>query len=414
MIQSNIKSSLENELKAAKELWVATAMISKAGWNFIQNSLPKLSTQHYLIGIDLATDPGVFEDIFKQQEINARVYETNFTFHPKVYLIRKADDTLTAFVGSSNTTTWGLEKNIEMNFQINDQLECQKLLTWFNTLYPNGYLITEKFISNYKLRFKRISPQIKQIQEEASELKLSLTQDDGQYFSSNEHEIFYEKYHRVNSDDLKNIRRTIREKLLKLHNNIYPKFPKYGLTDIHGHHNASETVSRHFFNRFSGNYINAMWLHYGKSKKQLAAYASKDKSINKPESFINNIRLQVIVREDFVGFWLVLGKNLGSIKDREHFRKQIANPKVLNDFFNAFKMLEDEYWISVPNAPVISMIKTPDQLVEQLEKETINDYFIIGKNINLFDNRLSVTNLPETVLNEFRKLYPLYEIMRHK
>jgi hypothetical protein len=60
------------------------------------------------------------------------------------------------------------------------------------------------------------------------------------------------------------------------------------------------------------------------------------------------------------------------------------------------------------------MIKTPDQLVEQLKKETINDYFIIGKNINLYDNRLSVTNLPETVLNEFSKLYPLYEIMRHQ
>lgn len=60
-----------------------------------------------------------------------------------MYLIQKIDNSFTAFVGSSNTTNWGLEKNVEMNFQINDQVECKKLLNWFNALYINGYIITQ-------------------------------------------------------------------------------------------------------------------------------------------------------------------------------------------------------------------------------------------------------------------------------
>lgn len=89
IIENNIKSKIQSELINAKSIWVATAMISYSGWNFIQNNLPKDAEQNLLIGIDLATEPKVFEKLLDSLHINARIYETDYTFHPKVYIIQK-------------------------------------------------------------------------------------------------------------------------------------------------------------------------------------------------------------------------------------------------------------------------------------------------------------------------------------
>lgn len=414
IIHSNIKSNIQDELLQSKSVWIASAMISYSGWKFLQKHISKSTLQHYLIGIDLATDPKVFETIFLNTDINARVYETKYTFHPKVYLVQRLDDSFTAFIGSSNTTSWGLEKNVEMNFQINDQNECKKLLKWFNDLYTGGYLITQKFIDDYKLKFVRTSIKSKEIEKEVELIKADLTIDKKQFFTNNDHEIFNKKYHYVNSEDLQKIRREVRDRFLKLHNSIYSKFSSYGLNDLHCHHQSREIVSRHFFNQYSGNYINAMWLHYGKSSAQLQAYSNADKSINKPDSFINNVRMQVIIHDDSVGIWLVLGRSNGSEIDRKHFRNQIKDPVILKKVFDACKKLGNEYWINVPNAPALKDIKTATDFGKVIDKEQLEDYFIIGCDIDKQDLRLSKNKISNTVLREFQKLYPIYEIMRHQ
>jgi HKD family nuclease len=401
-------------LAQAKSIWIASAMISDSGWSFIQKQLSKDVIQHYLIGIDLSTHPSVFQSILNNLEINARVFENAFTFHPKVYIIQKNDDSLTAFIGSSNTTTWGLEKNVEMNFQINDQVECNKLKNWFNRLFAEGYLVTPEFLDDYKSKFVKASYLTKEVESEAAQLKKELSNDKGQFFSRNQHIIFNKKYHRESSEDLKMIRKEVRNKFLVLHKSIYPQFSTYGLADLHCHHQSREIVSRHFFNKFSGNYINAMWLHYGKSLTQLKVYKNADTSTNRADSFINNIRMQVIIREDSIGIWVVLGRNNASKKDREHFRKQMQDVTNQKIFFDALKNLGNEYWLDFPEASAINDIKTPDDLIEEIQKETLDEYFIIGCNINWLDSRLSSQNISTTVLNEFNKLYPLYLMMRHK
>lgn len=407
LVHSNIKKAIEIELKQAKSVWVASAMISHNGWTFLQDSIPQTATQFYLIGIDLATEPKVFESILERSGINARVYQAPYTFHPKVYLIQKPDESYSAFIGSSNTTNWGLEKNVEMNFKVENQDECTKILTWFNNLYWNGYLITEEFVEDYKARFVRTSFKVKEIEKEAKEVKLELTEADGQFFEGNQHEIFKKKYHRLNRQDLKDIRREVKDKFLELHYSIYPRFGEFGLTDLHCHHSTKEIVSRHYFNQYSGNYINAMWLHYGKSWEQL-----QKSSLDKEKSFINNVRMQVIIHEDSIGIWLILGKGGGSVQDREHFRNQMHIPEVRQAFFDAYKSLGKEYWINVPEMPSWENLITADQLWQQTQKEDPDDYFIIGCDIDWLDNRLKEDNIEETILIEFQKLYPLYEIMR--
>lgn len=413
IVHQNIKSQLETELQNASSVWIASAMITYSGWDFIQKAVPPNATQFCLIGIDLATEPNVFESILSKPDINARIYESQFTFHPKVYLIKKHDGEYTAFIGSSNTTKWGLEKNVEMNFRVNDQKECRNLLDWFNSLFKDGYIITDDFIENYKARFVKADIKAKEIEKEVEEIKKEISKNKGQFFSKNHHEIFNKRFHRANSLDLKKIRKEVRDKFRILHFDIYPQFHAYGLNDLHCHYQSREIVSRHFFNQYSGNYINAMWLHYGKSQQQLQKYASKDKSINKPDSFINNIRIQVIIHEYSLGIWLVLGRNNGSKIDRDHFRKQMTNPQIRKDFFDAIKKLGSHYWLNVSKTP-LNKLTTPDELWKETQRETIDEYFIIGCDINWLDKRLSNTNITTTVLMEFQKLYPVYEIMRHK
>lgn len=414
IVGKEIKQSLSNELLISKSVWIASAMISQSGWSFLQSKIPNSTTQTFLIGIDLATDPKVFESILAQTDINARVYETKYTFHPKVYLIQKEDDTFTAFIGSSNTTNWGLEKNVEMNFQIHDQKECRKLFDWFDGLYSEGYFITQNFVDDYKAKFVSASIKAKEINRDANEIKTNLKKGSGQFFSRNHHAVFNKKYHEIENENLKAIRKDVGKKLKELHESIYSQFKANGITDLHCHHSKREIVSRYFFNNYSGFYINAMWLHYGKSLPQLQAYSSSDKSFNKPDSFINNVRMQVIIHGDSLGIWLVLGRNNGSRIDREYFRNQMKSPSIQKKFYDAFKKLGNEYWIDVPNAPDVKDIKSPTELWKETQKEKLEDYFIIGCDINWLDKRLSTNNLSTTVLEEFKKLYPLYEIMRHK
>lgn len=413
IIEKNIKSKIKSELIDAKSIWIATAMISNNGWDFIQKNISKNTAQHFLIGIDLATEPKVFVTLLDNLHINARVYQTTFTFHPKVYIFQKVDNTYVAYIGSSNTTNWGLEKNVEMNFQVNDQDECKKLLNWFKNLYKEGYLITEDFVNDYKSKFNKASFRRKVIEQDIDKISNELSKDEGQFFSRNHHQIFEKKYHRVNSEDLKRIRKEVREKFIVLHKIIYPQFKLYGLSALNCHHNSREIVSRHFFNQFSGNYINAIWLHYGKSQKELLKYENGDLSINKPDSFINNLRLQVIIYQDSLGIWLVLGRNNGSYNDRTYFREQMKDENIRKIFFETFKKLGNDYWMNIKNMPSIKDIKTPEQLHLFTQKENINDYFIIGCDIDWLDKRLSNENISNTILTEFQKLYPLYELMKH-
>jgi HKD family nuclease len=413
IIETNIKSKIKSELVEAKSFWIATAMISNNGWNFIQKNIPKNTAQHFLIGIDLATDPKVFEALLDNLNISARVYQTHFTFHPKVYIFQKVDNTYIAYIGSSNMTNWGLEKNIEMNFQVNDQNECRKLLKWFNDLYSKGYLITEDFVNEYKSKFIKASFQKKVTQQDIAEISNELSKDEGQFFSKKHHQIFEEKYHRIENSELKILRKEVRDKFIVLHKSIYSKFGEFKLNDLYPHHNKSDIVSKYYFNKFSGYIVNAMWLHYGKSHMHLQQYKNLDKSINKPYSFINNIRIQVIIRKNTIGIWLVLGRNNGSYSDRRYFREQMKDENFRKIFFEAYKKLGNEYWMNIKNMPSIKDIKTPEQLHSFTQKESIDDYFIIGCDINWLDKRLSNENISNTILTEFQKLYPLFKLMKH-
>lgn len=108
----------------------------------------------------------------------------------KCIFFKKNDNSFTAFIGSSNTTSWGLEKNVEMNFQVNcDQVECVNLLKWFNEYYDNGYIITEDFFNDYKSKYTRLSTKSKEINNEIAKNKFRDSKRFEQFFTRNEHKF---------------------------------------------------------------------------------------------------------------------------------------------------------------------------------------------------------------------------------
>src|SRR5690349_12399312 len=110
IVTTPFNSSFTSELEQAVEVWFALALVNENGYNYLQALLSHECIQHFLIGINLPTSPVVLTKLHSQTKIKARVFKSSQTFHPKVYLIRKGDGRLLAFVGSSNATSGGFEK----------------------------------------------------------------------------------------------------------------------------------------------------------------------------------------------------------------------------------------------------------------------------------------------------------------
>lgn len=175
-IVENLKLELISELNKADEVWIAVALITSTGFDFLQGELKKGCSQNYLIGINLPTEPEVLKKLYKleiKNEIKSRVYAGKSFYHPKVYLIKKSD-TYVAFVGSANCTISGISKNIELSYKIENQIECEKLIEWFDKSNKDAFSLKKSFIEEYGESFKRRKMRKKEDEDESEKLKEKL------------------------------------------------------------------------------------------------------------------------------------------------------------------------------------------------------------------------------------------------
>ena len=87
------------------------------------------------------------------------------------------------------------------------------------------------------------------------------------------------------------MRKSVRSRLIDLHNRIYSQFEDYGISELYENSNKRFQTSVPNINPYSGETIRSIWLHYGKSKEQLNKFSEK-------ESFTAHVRLQVIIQEE--------------------------------------------------------------------------------------------------------------------
>lgn len=87
-----LETDLLKNLKDAKSISIAVALIKDYGFNLIENSLPKNCKRKYLVGIHLPTPPDILRRLLdlkndNPNDISARIYDSRENYHPKVYLI---------------------------------------------------------------------------------------------------------------------------------------------------------------------------------------------------------------------------------------------------------------------------------------------------------------------------------------
>lgn len=403
-------------------------MVKETTYEFIQESINEDCKQHFLIGIDLPTQPEVLRKM--QSQLNeglfeAAIYQTKFNFHPKVFLF-KIDNHYTAFIGSSNLTDGGLENNIELNYKVTSQDDCLAILNWFNDLYKDGYPLTDENISAYEAQFESNQELDKELKKKQKKIvfkkpwgsPLDAINFSDRYFKKEHHFAFRSEIWTNDSNEAIEERELVKDKCIELHESIYSKFKDYGIQSLEPNPMPDHLISMiRQIDPTNPRRINAMWLSYGKNSNEIKAYQKLVGSDQKAkQTFIHHARLQIRIDIKNIGIWLLFAKeNEGGLFDRQFFRDQMRDQDFKEEFFKLINTLPNDYFISVnENNQFCHTFQSSEELHDFCKKDNIQKYFIIGKDYEIIDEEISEANLPNETLKVFKLLFPFYEMMRHR
>lgn len=241
------------------------------------------------------------------------------------------------------------------------------------------------------------------------------------FFKKEDFETFLPSKFTKNDEDILYERKSVQLRLLDLHEKIYPEIRKKRW-NIDKHNVDAHIVSGiDISNPFIANSLRSIWLHYGKTEREIKKYQSYVENKSQ-ETFINHIRLQVIIgnpeeEKFFVGVWLVIGKNDSSVWDRDNIQRKIMKDKQLTEqFYKMVTELGKEYFISISANDDIQCDKigTIDEFKDIVKKDNKKEYFIIGKQFVPDSIEISEKNIVNTVMNSFSELYPIYDFVKHR
>ncbi|MFL0685500.1 MAG: restriction endonuclease PLD domain-containing protein [Algoriphagus aquaeductus] len=176
-IIQQLGKDLEEDLKKAREIWVAVAMISKKGMNFLTKSMTDAKV-NIVVGIDLPTPPDVLDELYdldqNSNQWNVWLKDKGY-FHPKVYVLKFFNGRFAAYVGSGNLTWGGLHDHHEIGVRLTDQEACSNLIEIFHDYCESteSIKLTEKWLIDYRNKFVLRSEWIKKNEIQNEELKAS-------------------------------------------------------------------------------------------------------------------------------------------------------------------------------------------------------------------------------------------------
>jgi len=399
-------------LPEAKNVYIATALIKDYGYQIIERFLPQNAKRYYLIGLNLPSDASVFEQMLTvpEERGQTRIFLDNQTFHPKVYLIERLCGTWIAFIGSANTTNGGLIGNVEMSLQTEERETCAALHDWFENHYRKGGELTPNFVDAWRRTTSRINTRQATNRSDITAIRSHLVVpvnvdpkpscNAGQFFKG-DHYLAYDKVNWYDYSGAANKRRKqVWLQLAELDSRIYDAFSIYGLDNLYPHYHKASRISHYQYRRgFSNSEQKSIWLHYGYPQKKL----NKD--------FNNHPRMQVILQHDSIGIWLVVGINNGSQIERERFKKELTtNLAFASLVFRLMADLGDSYWLAIngKEEKYLNSYPTAEALRVQLIQDDSTHYLIVGRTWSLNAPELADPIIAESVLEEFKRLYPLY------
>jgi HKD family nuclease len=335
---NNLQTELQRLLPLADELWVAIALMNESGFTFLEQTVSSTAIRNYVVGVDLPTSPDVLRELMQREKagvLSARIFKTKKYFHPKLYILRTGTS-YTAFVGSGNCTTGGLSNNVELSIKITDSAQCLELINnYFNNYFREATPITEKFLEGYQPIFTRRKARIEEDEQDVAQIVVA--SNPKQFFKPEHHVAFEPRRWEDKSREALRLRQAVVDRFLELHEQIYPiQFRQHGLLNLHAHYQSNYTTSlAEHKEGFNAKQLKSVWLHYGKPEHQIREYQKLLKGLGQSyrskgdtydqQSFINHIRIQVIIHHNDVGIWLVIGKDNGSLFDRQHIKDNLRD-----------------------------------------------------------------------------------------
>ncbi|MBS1492442.1 MAG: NgoFVII family restriction endonuclease [Bacteroidetes bacterium] len=443
----NLKEELDVILPKATDVKIAVALAKYTAFNNLRNLIKPSIPQSYILGIDLPTDYEVFETLFKEK-VNSRVYiYTDKVFHPKVYIL-ELGKTLTAYISSANLTDAGFVRNEEVTYKTENDEEIKNLIEWYNQLYNESNIIDENFLKKYKERNKDKKIEdaenkrtffinglknefgkshYKDMDEYLREQEIDITKFNySDQFFKLEHYLAFED-HKIKNVKFNDERHAVVQKFLELHEAIYNQFKSYSLNSLNAHYKPRYITSLFDFAQTDPRALTSIWLHYGKSKKELDMFEDpnekrelrryNDNNEDDQGSFINHIRIQCYLRKNCFGISLFIGKPNGSLWDRDNLRKILKNTEDRKKLLDILRELNGDYWINYywPNTEEKYLFihkSTEEQIIKFLQIDDDGSYFSIGKEFSPDNFLISTKNISQTILKEFQLLYPLYELIK--
>lgn len=417
-----LETEFKNFIRKADEICIAVAMLTDYGLCLFDDRDEDCALE-ILVGYDLPTQPSALQKLLDDAVVT-KIYDVkNQFFHPKLYLFR-VDQDWTAFLGSGNCTKGGLRTNIELSLKIEDPDAVQELLDWFETYYKLGTNLEQEWLDEYSLFYAERSDKEKELQSITKQFKkatgvtkgkVALSDYDftGQFFTFKHFNAFTAPKPILDEPGPIAERLEVRSKLEELHNRIFPLMDKKGW-NVYAHHQSQHLTSSFRHNERASSSLNAIWLHYGRSEDELKEY--KDKYGDEMTS-LYHMRLEILILKDHLWVELRVGKNDGSYPDRQHIKEQLKTNKAFADtYYQLIKKLDKEFTVTVADEEVpVNDFKD----VTDLKEFTLKDnpkfyYFRIGRLYKPDDKAISESNIVTTVINDFEKLYPIYQLFKHR
>ena len=405
------------ELQSAKKVCIASAIVSDAGLDFLLKEISDDCDLRLLIGIDLPTPDSVFKKLLElnNENIEARVFTKQGFFHPKLYLVNGISKNV--YIGSGNFTEGGLGNNIELFHKISDDTIYSDYQNWFDQYFKMGVSITEEWLNEYSLLYNERKDYEPSDRRKVGDFKRRLSGNKeiidirkidftGQFFKLHHHLAFEGNKPILQTPEANQERYVVGERLLDLHELVHPLIEKKGW-DLHPHSMKEHVISSYKHGEYTSDRLASMWLHYGRSQEELDDFRNL---FGENQSSMYHMRFEILVHLNNISVWLRVGKNNGSVFERDNFKKRMKELNYSSTFFHLLTSLPEEYYISINGVwKGVKSFKTANELHEFVEHDDIrNHYFIIGKEYSPNSNEVSEENIANSVINDFEEMLPLY------
>ena len=385
-------------LAEAQHVYIATAAISQAGFDFINSRIPPRCKIEIVTGFDVLTSVPVLRRLWKhyQDRITLSVYTKNF-FHPNLYIFDLPFRKSVAFIGSGHFTLGGIKDHEELFFRVDDAKEIESLKSWFTSYYEFAEPLTENLLREYEA----IYPALKQREiasrrelEQALALTTAGFQWDSirfktQYFKKEDFLVFDRQKALLATPEAQAERQPVLTRLLQLYDALKPTLRTLGLagrTEV-APTTASLLPADHDFQK-----LRSLWLDLTPNDAPDALHLRLT---------LGPQNVSIGITSDLAG----TGK-----ADRQSFYKQLYDPGYRSAFLQRLAALGVGYTLECAGAvqPVESF-QQADALWEFLKgDEEMYFPFVISQSYGPGDPAVGTDKVMTTITQALNVLTPLY------